>query len=60
MTPKEHFLSMCSVEDLVDALIKRTDKVEEIQACSSFDFTIDTYYGSYARGGPATILVVES
>ena len=56
---KEKYLSMCSVEDLVNALIKRTDKVEEIEACSTFDFTINTYYGDYTRCGPAIILVVD-
>lgn len=57
---KERFLDTCSIEELVNALTKRSDKVEEIQARSTFDFTIDTYYGSCTRSGPATILVVES
>lgn len=56
---KEKLLDKCSVEELVDALKKKIDKVEEIEACSTFDFTINTYYGDYTRSGPATILVVD-
>ena len=56
---REKFLNACSVEELVNALAKKTDKVEVIEACSTFDFSIDTYYGNYNRSGPATILVVD-
>ena len=56
---REKFLNACSVEELVNALVKRIDKVEAIEAPCTFEFLIKTYYGEYNRDGPALILVVD-
>lgn len=55
---REKFLDGCSVEELVNALKQKTDKVEEIEIRGEFDFSVDTFYENYSRSGPATILVV--
>ena len=56
---KKKILSDCSVEELVNALVKRTNSVEVIEAPCTCGFSIKTYYGEYNRDGPALILVVD-
>jgi hypothetical protein len=56
---RERFLRACSIDELVNALKQKTDKVEEIEIGGNFDFSVDTFGGNYSRSGPATILVVD-
>ena len=56
---RENRLSHYSVEELINALKKKSDKVEEIETSGIYDFTINTFDGNYLRSGPATILVVD-